>query len=155
MCSVTANFLAAYAHDSEKSAHMLPNLSVKIRNISWGWNEKSIIFNTCWRQAIPVTGVEFRQPDRIKGLMLAPQPHNPNRFIRRNMLFRCGNLPCFQFNISHPLPLQESQCGLLCLPVKHTYLQLGHQRRAALLPHTYLLMNFPPLLAAPAQAVLL
>lgn len=70
-------------------------------------------------------------------------------------LFRCGNLPCFQFNISHPLPLRESQCGLLCLPVKHTYLQLGHQRRAALLPHTYLLMNFPPLLAAPAQAVLL
>lgn len=54
-------------------------------DISWSWNEKSIIFNTCWRQAIPVTGVEFRQPDRIKGLMLAPQPHNPNRFIRRNM----------------------------------------------------------------------
>lgn len=152
---MTVNYLAAYAHDSEKSAHMQPNLSVKTRNISWSWNEKSAISNTCWRQAIPVREVGLHQPGQIKGLMLAPQPHNPSRFIRKNMLFRCGNLPCFHLNINHPLPLQESQCGLLCLPAKQTYLQLGHQRRAVLPPHTSLHMNFRPLpAAAPAQAVL-
>lgn len=78
------------------------------------------------------------------------------RFLMRlSRLFRCGNLPYFHLSINHPLPLQESQSGLLCLPAKHTYLQLGHQRRAALPPHTSLHMNFRPLpAAAPAQAVL-